>query len=138
MPRFGLHFPPLVRGDISECLPLAQKYADCVSFNKLQPKGEKSGADQKLVPPPLCEMETAVFGQCMANLLDNEVRRRRREDGGDVSQIELDPSKCAYTLSAFDKCLKANPNATSDYGSQSPTYYWMSNIYWQAPAKKEG
>lgn len=129
----------LERGDISECIPLAQHYADCVRTNKLLPKGDKLGAEQKLAPPPLCEMETAVYGQCMANLLDNEVRRRRREDGGDVSDITIDPNKCKFTLSAFDKCLKAHPEETMDpvtTTTQAPTYYWMSSIYWQAPSKK--
>jgi hypothetical protein len=118
---------------------LAQHYADCIKVNKLTPKGERNGPGQKLAPPPICEMETAVYGQCMANLLDTEVRRRRREDGGDVSEISLDPSKCKFTLSAFDKCMKANPNAATDpitTATQAPTYYWMSSIYWQAPAKK--
>ena len=133
-------YPELVeRGDISECTQQAQHYADCVRANKLIPKGERASADQKLAPPPLCEMESAVYGQCMANLLDNEVRRRRREDGGDVAGIELDTSKCKFTLNAYEKCLKANPNATMDpqtTATQAPTYYWMSSIYWQAPAKK--
>lgn len=106
---------------------------------RMTPKSEKAGAEQNLPPPPVCEMEAAVYGQCMANLLDTEVRRRRREDGGDVSEIHLDTSKCKYTLNAFEKCLKTNPNATFDpqtTSTQAPTYYWMSSIYWQAPAKK--
>ncbi len=105
--------------------------------NKLMPKGERSGPDQKLAPPPPCEMETAVYGQCMANLLDSEVRRRRQE--GEDSMIHLDTNKCKFTLSAYEKCLKTaevesqfidNPQSTQ---YQSPTYYWMSSIYWQAP-----
>ena len=128
------------RGDITECLPVAQHYADCIQSNKLLPKGERPGADQKLAPPPVCEMESSVYGQCMANLLDNEVRRRRREDGGDVSGIELDATKCKFMLGAYEKCLKANPDATTDSQTTTnaaPTYYWMSSIYWQAPSKKD-
>lgn len=134
------HIDGTERDDISDCIGFAQHYADCIRSNKLLPKGEKLGAEQKLAPPPLCEMETAVYGQCMANLLDNEVRRRRREDGGDVSEITLDPSKCKFTISAFDKCVKAHPDGTIDpftTATQSPTYYWMSSIYWQAPSKKQ-
>ena len=109
--------------------------------NKLVPKGERVGADQKLSMPPACEMEIAVYGQCMANLLDSEVRKRTYTNDGN-GDIVLDTNKCKFTLSAFDKCVKANqaesqlidnPQATQYH---SPTYYWMSSIYWQAPAKK--
>jgi hypothetical protein len=126
------------RGDVSECMPLAQHYAECIRINKLTPKGEKPTGEQKLAPPPLCEMETAVYGQCMANLLDNEVRRRRREDGGDISDITIDPSKCKFTLQAFEKCLKTNPREMDPVtpATQASQYYWMSSIYWQAPSKK--
>ena len=80
-----------------------------------------------------------MYGQCMANLLDNEVRRRRRDDAGDVSEIKLDTSKCDYTVVAYDKCIKANPAQVQDAQTsitQAPTYYWMSSIYWQAPSGK--
>lgn len=139
-PEFYVLTHCIERGDISECLSAAQHYADCIQSNKLIPKGERAAADQKLAPPPLCEMESSVYGQCMANLLDNEVRRRRREDGGDVSYIELDASKCKFMLGAYEKCLKANPDATTDSqttANAAPTYYWMSSIYWQAPSKKD-
>ena len=130
----------LERGDVSDCMPLAQHYAECIKVNKLTPKGEKPTGEQKLAPPPQCEMETAVYGQCMANLLDSEVRRRRREDGGDISEIAVDPNKCKFTLQAFEKCLMIHPDAIKDPvtpATQASQYYWMSSIYWQAPTKKQ-
>jgi len=119
-----------------------------VKANKLVPKGERVGADQKLMMPPACEMETAVYGQCMANLLDSEVRKRSHLENTSDSMSKdvassLDLNKCKFTLAAFDRCMKSNETAESQLIDNpqtttyhSPTYYWMSSIYWQAPAKK--
>lgn len=126
----------LERGNISGCKSLAVRYADCIRSQKLFPKD--AGPDQKLEPPPACEMESAVYGQCMANTLDYEVRRSGHRPT-DTEDIRLDTDKCRFTLAAFEKCMAGvdpksmeQPQTSS---SQANTYYWMSSIYWQAPSK---
>lgn len=136
---FQLIHPISERGDVSVCNALASRYSDCVRSQKLIPKEERMSPGKKLVPPPPCEMESAVYGQCMANLLDNEVRRKGHYPAtpGDV---KLDTNRCKFTLAAFEKCLNSAPETRMTEEpqvsvNQAGTYYWMSSIYWQAPSK---
>lgn len=97
------------------------------------------GPGQKMVLPPPCEMESAVYGQCLANLLDNEVRRKGHYPSGG-GELKIDASKCKFTLAAFEKCMSTVPeesrsNEPQVGANQAGTYYWMSSIYWQAPSK---
>lgn len=99
-------------------------------------RGEQIPAVQRAPPP--CEMESAVYGQCMVNLLDGEVRRNWRKwvDSFPIG-VHIDSSRCNYTMNAFKKCMSLSDPVSDPQTAvpSAPEYYWMSSIYWQAPSK---
>lgn len=127
------------KGVVSICNPLAARYSECEKSKKASPKVERANSGQKNGPPPPCEIESTLYGQCMGNLLDNEIHRKGFQPNA-AGEILFDASKCKLTLAAFEKCLntastesKLKEEDLNNSVNLAGKNHWMSSVFWQGP-----